>query len=111
MAGLVLLALAGSAPAKTWPGLTVAPEHRCAPYDERRDYPYPLSVERDIVRELGVVDGPYTGTCFASTAETDIELRANIMQETPRCVSTVRAPSDSRRTCGSWPCPQGSGSC
>ena len=58
---------------RTWRGLTVAPEHRCAPYDKRRDYPYPQSVERDIVRELGAVYGPYTGTCFASTRETDIE--------------------------------------
>ena len=73
MAGLLLLALAGSAPAETWRGLTVAPEHRCAPYDKRRDYPYPPSVEHDIVRELGAVYGPYTGTCFATTAETDIE--------------------------------------
>ena len=34
---------------------------------------YPQSVERDIVRELGAVYGPYTGRCFASTTETDIE--------------------------------------
>ena len=53
--------------------MTVAPEHRCAPYDKTRDYPYPQSVERDIVRELGAVYGPYTGRCFASTTETDIE--------------------------------------
>ena len=26
-----------------------------------------------VVRELGAVYGPYTGTCFASTRETDIE--------------------------------------
>ena len=26
------------------------------------------------MRELGAVYGPYTGTCFASTARTDIEL-------------------------------------
>ena len=54
-------------------GLTVAPEHRCAPYDKKRDYPYPQSAERDIVRELGAVYGPYTGKCFASTRETDIK--------------------------------------
>ena len=53
--------------------MTVAPEHRCAPYDKKRGYPYPQSVERDIVRELGAVYGPYTGRCFASTTETDIE--------------------------------------
>ena len=61
--------LVHSASAETWRGLTVAPEHRCAPYDKKRDYPYPQSVERD----LGAVYGPYTGTCFASPRETDIE--------------------------------------
>ena len=49
------------------------PEYRCAPYDKAGDYPYPQSVERDIVRALGAVYGPYTGTCFESTRETDIE--------------------------------------
>ena len=69
----VALALAHHASAETWRGLIVAPEHRCSPYDKKRDYPYPQSVERDIVRDLGAVCGPYTGTCFASTRETDIE--------------------------------------
>ena len=67
------LGLVAGASAETWRGLTVAPEHRCAPYDKKRDYPYPQSVERDIERELGAVYGPYTGRCFASTRETDIE--------------------------------------
>ena len=67
------LALAGAAAAETWRGLEVAPEHRCSPYDKAADYPYPQSVERDIVRELGTVYGPYTGTCFGSTRDTDIE--------------------------------------
>ena len=35
--------------------------------------PYPQSVEREIVRDLGAVYGPYTRRCFASTTETDIE--------------------------------------
>ena len=73
LAGLVALGFVDAPSAETWRGLTVAPEHRCAPYDNKRDYPYPPSVEHDIVRGLGVVYGPYTGTCFASTAETDIE--------------------------------------
>ena len=30
-------------------------------------------IEREIVRRLGAVYGPYTGTCFASTRQTDIE--------------------------------------
>ena len=72
-AGLLSLGLIPGVSAETWRGLTVAPEHRCAPYDKKRDYPYPQSVERAIVRELGTVYGPYTGTCFPSTTETDIE--------------------------------------
>ena len=67
------LALGSAAAAETWRGLKVAPEHRCSAYDKKRDYPYPQSVERDIVRALGAVYGPYTGTCFASTRKTDIE--------------------------------------
>ena len=73
-AGLVLgFTLVSDVYGETWRGLTVAPEHRCAPYDKRRDYPYPQSVENDIVRTLGAVYGPYTGTCFSSTRETDTE--------------------------------------
>ena len=67
------LALTSGAAAETWRGLEVAPEHRCSPYDKKRDYPYPQSVERNIVRGLGAVYGPYTGTCFTSTRDTDIE--------------------------------------
>ena len=73
LAGLFALGFIHDASAETWRGLTVAPEHRCAPYDKKRDYPYSQSVERDIVRALGSVYGPYTGTCFSSTRETDIE--------------------------------------
>ena len=57
----------------TWRGLVVAPEHRCSPYDKKRDYPYSQSIEQDIVRGLGRVYGPYTDTCFVSARETDIE--------------------------------------
>ena len=67
------LVLAATASAGTWRGLVVAPEHRCSPYERKRDYPYPQSVEREIVRALGRVYGPYTGRCFASTRDTDIE--------------------------------------
>ena len=74
---LVVLAvwLAANAPAaaETWRGLTVAPEHRCSAYD-RDDYPYPPSVEREIVAGMGGrIYGPYTGRMFASMRETDIE--------------------------------------
>ena len=63
----------GAAKAETWRGLTVAPEHRCSPYDRKRDYPYLQSIEREIVRLLGAVYGPYSGMCFGSMSETDIE--------------------------------------
>ena len=73
LAAVAGLAVAGVARAETWRGLIVAPEHRCSPYDRQRDYRYPQSVEREIVARMGAVYGPYTGTCFASTSETDIE--------------------------------------
>ena len=69
---LALLAT-GAAAAETWRGLTVAPEHRCSPYD-RDDYPYPQSVELDIIERMGGrIYGPYTGRWFTSRRETDIE--------------------------------------
>ena len=53
--------------------MTVAPEHRCAPY-ERDEYPYSQSVETRIIASMdGQVYGPYTGRYFASRRETDIE--------------------------------------
>lgn len=56
-----------------WRGLTVASEHRCSPYDAD-DYRYPQFVEPRIVAGMGgIVYGPYTGTWFVSTSETDIE--------------------------------------
>ncbi len=69
----VLAAAHGHAAADTWRGLAVAPEHRCAPYD-RSDYPYPRSVEREIVASMGGrVYGPYTGRHYRSMRDTDIE--------------------------------------
>ena len=63
----------GYAAADTWRGLAVAPEHRCSPYD-RSDYPYPRSVEREIVASMGGrVYGPYTGRHYRSMRDTDIE--------------------------------------
>ena len=57
----------------SWRGLAVAPEHRCTPY-ARRDYPYPPSVEADIVASMGGrIYGPYTGRYFASIRLTDVE--------------------------------------
>ena len=57
----------------TWRGLVVAPEDRCSPYDSD-DYPYSPSVEKRIVETMnGLVYGPYTGTHFEDTSQTDIE--------------------------------------
>ena len=70
---LAVFFIAVGTAAETWRGLVVAPEQRCSPYDKKRDYPYPQSIEHEIVRLLGAVSGPYTGTCFSSTRQTDIE--------------------------------------
>ena len=59
-------------PSETWRGIVVAPENRCSRYSAH-DYSYPQSVEPRIVAEIGKVYGPYTGSCFTSTRETDIE--------------------------------------
>ena len=54
-------------------GITIAPENRCSPYNAG-DYSYPQSVEpRIVAQQGGRIYGPYTGTYFASTGETDIE--------------------------------------
>ena len=48
------------------------PESR---YDIYRpeEYSYSQSVEEDIIEMLGGIYSPYTGECFASRDETDIE--------------------------------------
>lgn len=51
----------------------VSPERHCSPYDKKRDYSYSQAVELEIVRRLGAIYGPYSGTCFGSMRETDIE--------------------------------------
>ena len=61
------------APASTtWRGLVVADENRCSEYSTS-NYSYPQSVENDIIGQLGGIYSPYTGECFASQSETDIE--------------------------------------
>ena len=58
---------------ETWRGLVVASEDRCSPYDPDY-YPYSQSVEQQIVANMGgIIYGPYTGTWFDSTSQTDIE--------------------------------------
>ena len=70
---MAALACVTPATAETYRGLTIAPEARCTPYDPS-DYPYPQSVEAQIVADLGgAIYGPYTGTYFRSTRDTDIE--------------------------------------
>ena len=62
-----------TAPASTtWRGLLVADENRCSEYSPS-NYSYPQSVEDDIIGQLGGIYSPYTGECFASQSETDIE--------------------------------------
>ena len=59
--------------ADTWRDLFVAPEDRCSPYDSA-DYPYNQSVENRIVEAMnGLSYGPYSGTHFENTRQTDIK--------------------------------------
>ena len=58
--------------ASHWRGLAIRPESRCSPY-ERSDYRYSQSVELVIIKGLGRIYSPYTGRCFSSRGETDIE--------------------------------------
>ena len=57
----------------SWRGISIAPEDCCAPY-VRDDYHYPQSVEQEIIAaQGGEICSPYTGECFESRTETDIE--------------------------------------
>ena len=70
---IVLLLSVGSVQGETWRGLTVAPEKRCAPY-ERSDYAYRSTpLEMLLMLQLGGVYAPYTGRCFRSRRQTDVE--------------------------------------
>ena len=69
----LLSGVSAQATGDSWRGLAIAPEFRCTPYD-RRDYPYPSSVEAAVIASMGGrVYGPYTGRYFASGVETDVE--------------------------------------
>ena len=72
LGGALIVVLMVPAAADTYRGIKIAPENRCTPYD-RSDYRYSQSVEQRIVASIGKVYGPYTGQCFQSTGETDIE--------------------------------------
>ncbi len=69
----LLLISAASSATETWRDLIVAPEYRCSKYDRRADYQYSQSVELDIIASIGKIYEPYTGTCFNSRFDTDIE--------------------------------------
>ena len=86
----VIMVAAERAAAEQWCGLTVAPEDRCSPYERRRDYTYPRSIEWDIVAALtngrvqadddGVLSAPFPSEYqhdveFTSIRQTDIEHR------------------------------------
>ena len=63
----------GASGQEQWRGLTLAPEHRCAPYDSD-DYRYSQRLEPLILERLGgLIYSPYTGERFRSLRETDIE--------------------------------------
>ena len=60
-------------PPGSWRGIVVAEENRCSEYDSD-EYRHSASVEPQIVARMGGrIYGPYTGTYFESTSETDIE--------------------------------------
>ena len=54
-------------------GVRIAEERRCSPYNAD-EYPYPQSVELDIIRRMGgAIYGPYEARCFEHRGQTDIE--------------------------------------
>ena len=57
---------------ETYRGVRVAPEVRCAPYD-RDDNSYRQSVESQVISGIRKIYGPFSGQCFATARETDIE--------------------------------------
>ena len=83
-----------------WRGLVVAEENRCAPYDGDL-YPYPASIEDDIVQRLGGVYSPYTCESFDSTLETDTEhiVARSEAHDSGLCGGDARPAGPSRRTC------------
>lgn len=73
LCSLGLFTLSASAQ-QVWRGLVVEPENRCSPYNKKKQYPYPQTVEDEIVAQMGGhVYGPYTGRYFVTDTQTDIE--------------------------------------
>ena len=76
--------------------LAVAPENRCSPYDSD-DYPYPQSVELEIIRRMGGrIYGPYTGATFSSRRQTDIEhiVAKSEAHDSGLCAASAQTRSD-----------------
>ena len=77
----------------TFQGLRIAPENRCSNYDKSKDYRYNARrLEPQIVQRLdGKVYGPYTGRCFQSMSETDVEhiVAANEAHDSGMCAQPV----------------------
>jgi hypothetical protein len=74
-----------------WRGLVIEPENRCSDYDKKKQYPYPQSVEDDIIAAMdGKIYGPYTGKYFKKKTETDIEhiVAAAEAHDSGLCAST-----------------------
>ncbi len=74
IAGFAAVVVAGAGKgADTWRGIPIEAEYRCSEYNRKADYRYSQSVEQKIIDAIGKIYGPYTGTCFNSRFDTDIE--------------------------------------
>ena len=108
LVAIMTIALAGTASAGPGAASLPRPNTAARSYDKKRDYPYPQSVEQEIARQLGAVYGPYTGTCFGSTRETDNEhiVAASEARDSGLCAkdreTQARFARDLRHSCASY---------
>ncbi len=76
VAGIIIYILCAffvsDANSETWRGLNIAQENRCTPY-RSKEYSYSQSVEPKIVNSIGKMYSPYSGECFSSLRQSDIE--------------------------------------
>ena len=94
-AAALVVFLPHSAVGQEWRGLVVAPEERCAPYDDS-EYHYSQSVESRIADSLGGVYSPCTCETFRALNETDIEhVVARSEAHDPACVRPRRSANGS----------------
>ena len=79
-----------------WRGIEIRDESRCSPYNKDSDYRYQQTVEDDIIEELGGIYSPYTGECFSSKQETDIEhiVATSEAHDSGLCESSVQRRRD-----------------